>query len=118
MQINIKINGNIYQIDVYDNKTAKEVIEYLPDHLVMEDLHNNEKYASLNKGFPTDLEKVKKIHKGDVMLYGSDTLVIFYKDFETTCSYTPIGRMIELGNLEEVVGSGKIEVQFEIKKDH
>jgi len=82
----------------------------------MNDLHNNEKYASLNREFTTKAEKVDNIYKGVVMLYGSDTIVIFYKDFETTYSYTPVGRLTAPEDLEKVVGLGQIETEFEVSK--
>lgn len=112
MEITMKINGHLYRMNVYDNQTTKEVIKHLPEELVMEDLNNNEKYASLNRNFPTNAEEVGKIYKGDVMLFGSDTLVIFYNDFETSYSYTPVGKINDPDNLKEVVGSGQIVVQF------
>lgn len=112
MEMTIKINGHPYRINVYDNQTTEEVIKHLPEELVMEDLNNNEKYASLNINFPTNAEEIEKIYKGDVMLYESNTLVIFYKDFETSYSYTPVGKIDDPDNLKEVVGSGQIVVQF------
>jgi hypothetical protein len=44
------------------------------------------------------------------MLYGNDCLVIFYKSFNTTYSYTKIGHIDDLPNL----GNGSINVKFEI----
>lgn len=78
----------------------------------MQDFNQNEKYYNLSSSLPTDEYNVGKIKKGDVMLYGADTLVIFYKDFDTSYQYTKIG-LIE--NLDEDNFTNKNEVQVHIK---
>ena len=46
------------------------------------------------------------------MLYGSDCIVLFYKDFPTSYRYTRLGRMEHPENLEALVGEGDITVTF------
>ena len=65
----------------------------------MEELNGNEKYKYLDNKFTTDSKVPEIINKGDVMLYGNNCLVIFYKTFTTTYSYTKIGH---INNLEEI----------------
>ena len=43
------------------------------------------------------------------MLYGNNCLVIFYKSFDTSYSYTKIGHIDNLDNL----GNGSITAKFE-----
>ena len=43
------------------------------------------------------------------MLYGNNCLVILYKSFDTSYSYTRIGHIDDLPNL----GNGNITVKFE-----
>ena len=103
------INKKEYIINLEDNETVKSFISSLPQELEMSELNGNEKYVYSDKSLPTDSENIKKINKGDVMLYGNNCLVIFYKSFNTSYSYTKIGHIDNLPDL----GNGNIKVTFE-----
>ena len=72
-------------------------------------MNDNEKYVYLDTKLPTDPENPKRINAGDVMLYGDKCLVIFYKSFDTSYSYTKIGHIDNLPDL----GNVSITVKFE-----
>ena len=103
------INGKEYIINLEDNETAKSFAALLPQELNMSELNGNEKYIYLNTTLPTNSSKQKRINAGDVMLYGDNCLVIFYKSFDTSYSYTKIGHIDNLPNL----GNDSISVKFE-----
>ena len=96
----ITINNKEYEIILEDNPTTNKLMELLPIDIKMSDLNENEKYVYLNDTFPTDEKPVKDINKGDVMLYGDNCLVIFYKSFKTSYSYTRIGHIKDLEDLK------------------
>jgi hypothetical protein len=48
------------------------------------------------------------------MMYGASTLVLFYKSFRTTYSYTNIGHVDDPTGLEAALGSGDIDVTFQL----
>ncbi|WP_214835659.1 cyclophilin-like fold protein [Exiguobacterium sp. s36] len=95
------------------NPTAEALQARLPLTLSMQDLHQNEKYFYFNEPFPTNPERVGSIRAGDVMLYGDDCLVLFYKDVETSYAYTRIGRVEDFATLEPLFGSGTVELTFQ-----
>ena len=77
------------------------------------DLHSNEKYYYLSKTLPTDASRPNMIHSGDLMLYSNNCIVLFYKDFSTSYSYTPLGRITDTKGLENAVGKSSVRITFE-----
>ena len=48
------------------------------------------------------------------MLYGDSCLVVFYKSFDTSYTYTKIGRMDDTSGLSDTLGTGGVTVTFEM----
>lgn len=109
----INVGGQQFQATLYDNETAQEFMKRLPMTINMEELHGNEKYYYLQEGLPTNVENIGRIQTGDIMLFGSDCLVLFYDDFSTSYSYTRIGHIEDEGVLADALGNGTIEVALE-----
>lgn len=99
----IKINDIEYNVELEDNNTSKELFELLPLDFTMEELNGNEKYVYLDSKLSTDAYYPNYIKAGDIMLYGDNCLVIFYKSFETKYSYTKIGHIDNLPELKESI---------------
>jgi hypothetical protein len=81
----------------------------------MVELNGNEKYADLSRRLPTAASNPGTIQNGDLMLYGSSTLVLFYKTFSTSYSYTKLGRIDDVAGLAAALGAGDVEVRFELE---
>ena len=107
--VKVTINGKQYTIQLEDNETADSFVNLLPQEFNMSELNGNEKYIYLDTTLPTNSSNPKHINSGDVMLYGNNCLVIFYKSFDTSYSYTIIGHIDNLDNL----GNGNITAKFE-----
>ena len=107
--IKVNINGKIYNANLEDNETVKEFLKILPQEFKMTELNGNEKYVYMNTTLPTSAINPKHINKGDIMLYGNNCLVIFYESFTTNYSYTKIGHIDNLDELD----SNDVIVKFE-----
>lgn len=111
----ITIKNKKYEAILYDNSTTKELIKKFPITITMSDLNGNEKYYNFSKSFSTSSENVANINKGDIMLFGDNCLVIFYKSFSTRYRYTKLGYIKNLEDLENSLGKGDIEITFIFK---
>lgn len=108
----VKINGETFIIQWDESETSKSFQKELPRSFTMKELNGNEKYVYMNHSFPSRPRAVKQIHKGDVMLYVDKCLVIFYKDFTTTYSYTRLGCLQNADALDQVADQKEITAQF------
>ena len=107
--IKVIVNGKTYNAKIEENETAQSFVNMLPLELNMSELNGNEKYIYLDKTLPTNSYNPKHIVVGDIMLYGNDCLVVFYRSFDTSYSYTKIGH---IENFEDL-GGKNIVVKFE-----
>lgn len=86
----------------------------LPMELTMIELNGNEKYYQMPNRLPANSQHVRTIKPGDLMLYGSDTLVLFYESFTTPYSYTRLGYIEDVSGLANALGSGSVQVTFSL----
>ena len=115
-KINVKIGNKTFTATLADNATSKAFVAQLPLAINMLELNNNEKYADLPTTLPTNASVPSSIQVGDLMLYGSRTLVLFYKGFSTSYSYTKIGKIDDIIGLQAAPGAGEVKVSFEVKE--
>jgi len=111
-KITIQVNDTVFNATLADNATAAAFAARLPMSLRMADLNANEKFVDLPTSLPTRASTPSTIRAGDLMLYGSRTVVLFYKTFRTTYSYTPIGHIDNPGGLQDALGQKDVIVTF------
>lgn len=109
-QITLRINGKDFSAKLYQTETTRNIMQKLPLSITMDELNGNEKFYYFSESFPTQTERVSSIHAGDLKLYGSSCLVLFYESFFTSYSYTSLGYVENPGDLAEVLGTGSVHV--------
>jgi hypothetical protein len=114
-KVRIKIGSSTFTATLFGNATATAFKAMLPMIIKMTELNENEKYFSLSNNLPTNASNPGTIHTGDLMMYGSNTLVLFYETFSTSYSYTKIGHIDDTSGLVSAVGSGNVTVTFEVQ---
>lgn len=106
------INERRFAIILTDSNTARAFAAQLPLTLHMEELNGNEKHAKLPTSLPANASRPGIIRNGDLMLYGTDTLVVFYSTFNSMYSYTRIGRVDDTASLAQALGPGTARITF------
>ena len=105
------VGDKTFKVRLENNRTAQAVKDQLPLDLTMTELNGNEKYYYYS-ALPSDPQNVGKVHAGDVMLFQNNTLVIFYKSFETDDAYTRIGTIEDADGLAAALGAGDVDVRW------
>ena len=111
--IKITVNGASFNVTLAGNATAQAFAAMLPVTLEMDELNGNEKYHYLDTSLPAASRTVDTIHAGDLMLYGSSCVVLFYETFASGYSYTRIGKVDNPDGLATALGRGSVSVTFE-----
>ena len=112
-KIKITVNAQIFTATLLDNQAAKAFREMLPMTINMTELNGNEKYFDLPSSLPTNAVKGNNIKVGDLSLYGNNVLVLFYKSFTTSYSYTKLGHVDNPDALAAALGNGNVVITFE-----
>lgn len=111
-EITIRVNGKVFPAKLYQTETTKSIMQKLPLSITMNELNGNEKYYYFSESFPTESGRVSEIHAGDLKLYGSSCLVLFYESFSTSYSYTSLGYVENPDGLAEALGTGNVHVDI------
>ncbi|CAM4137792.1 Cyclophilin-like domain-containing protein [Bordetella tumbae] len=106
------VDEHRFAITLADTEAARAFAMMLPLSIDMADLNNNEKHADLKQALPTNSKRPGTIRNGDLMLYGSRTLVVFYLTFNTPYSYTRLGRVDDPAGLAQALGGGSVRIEF------
>ena len=111
--ITVRVGDYSFSVTLEDNATARAFTALLPMTVTMNEMNGNEKYHYLSENLPTDSYRPGTIRNGDLMLYGSSCVVLFYETFSSSYSYTHIGRLDNPSGLASALGRGNVTVTFE-----
>jgi hypothetical protein len=114
-KIKITVNSQTFTATLLDNNSAKAFKDMLPMTVEMIELNRNEKYVRLPENLPTNASNPGTIRSGDLMLYCSNTVVLFYEGLNTSYSYTRLGKIDDPTGLVNALGAGNVTVTFEME---
>ena len=112
-KMKITIGSAVFTATLYDNPSVTAMKTRLPFTINMEDLNANEKFYYFSSNLPTSAAVGGNIQVGDLMLYGNNCLVLFYKGFNTSYTYTRLGKIDDVVGLVSALGSGNATIKFE-----
>ena len=115
-KLKLTVGAKTFTATLLGNATATALKDMLPMKMEMIELNRNEKYVGLPKSLPAKASNPGTIQAGDLMLYGSNTLVLFYATFSTSYTYTKIGRIDDVSGLATALGTGNATVTFELEQ--
>lgn len=95
-----------------DTEAARVFAAGLPMTLDMTDLNGNEKKFDLATELPSNPSRPGTIRNGDLMLWGTRTVVVFYLSFDSPYAYTRLGRVDDPNGLAQALGRNSVRVEF------
>ncbi len=114
IKINLKLNNKTFSATLNDNETVRQLISKFPMSIQMSDLHSNEKYKYLDSSLTTNSSTPRTINAGDIKLYGDNCLVIFYKSFSNSYSYTDLGKIDNVSEFVSELNQENVTITFEL----
>lgn len=81
--------------------------------VTMGKLNGNEKYFFREESLPANTQRPGQIHTSDLMLCGSDCLVLFYESFSSSHPYTTPGQINDPDGLSFALVRDSVEVTFQ-----
>ena len=109
--VNVTVNGKDFEAEIGGTEAAEQFLALFPLTMEMGELNGNEKYFYLDTTLSSQPASPDEIKCGDIMLFGTDCVVVFYKTFSTSYAYTRLGRINPEG-LEEAARNGSARVVF------
>lgn len=113
----IKIGDSSFAATLEDSEAGNAFAALLPMTITMTEMNGNEKYYNLSDNLPTEGYRPGTIRNGDLMLYGSNCVVLFYETFTSSYSYTRLGKVTNPEGLAAAMGRGNVTVTFEVNNN-
>lgn len=113
----ITVGNASFTATLEDNEAGNAFAALLPMTITMSEMNGNEKYYYLSSDLPTEGYRPGTIRNGDLMLYGSNCVVLFYETFTSSYSYTRLGKVTNPERLAATLGRGSVTVTFEVSNN-
>lgn len=103
-----------FEVELAPDAAGEAFAAMFPFEMPMTDLNHNEKYFYTVARIPRKEYLPGHIECGDIMLWGSDCIVLFYKSFNNPFPYTRLGKITDSRGLAELLaGKENVKVRFE-----
>lgn len=114
--ITITVGDSTFQAKLYDNETARALLAQFPLRINMSELNGKEKFYNLPENLPSTVtEQPSTIQAGEIMLWSSNVLVLFYNTFPNSYGgYVKLGYVEDVTGLADALGSGDVQVTFAV----
>lgn len=113
-QIILSFNGHTYTATLADNPSAEAFAELLqngPLTVSTHDYGSFEKVGALGTDLPRSDEQITT-SAGDIILYQGNQITVYYA--QNTWNFTRLGRIDDPSGLREALGSGDVEITFQL----
>jgi hypothetical protein len=112
----ITVGNASFSAKLYDNETTRALLAKFPLSLNMTELNGKEKYYHLPEDLPSpSTEKPVTINAGEIMVWSSNNLVLFYNTFPNSYGgYVRLGYVEDVTGLANSLGSGSVQVTFAV----
>lgn len=117
-KMKITIGPAIFTATLNNNTTVKAFRAMLPLTINMRELNGNEKFYYFSTILPTNALKAGSIEAGDLLLYENNCLVLFYKGFNSSYTYTELGHIDNTSGLVAALGAGNATIKFELEQNY
>ena len=113
--VTIQVGSKTFTAAMYDNASARTIVQQMPFTLEMDDYASQEKVTGLTFPLPSASTEVPAtINAGDIYLWSGNNLVLFYTTFSNSYSYVPVGYIEDVTGLKDALGDGSVVVAFRI----
>lgn len=114
-KLKITVGAASFGATLENNATAAAFRLLLPVTITMSEMNGNEKYYYLSGSLPSTASAPETVRTGDLMLYGSSCVVLFYETFPTPYRYSRLGRVDNPAGLAAALGAGSVTVTIELQ---
>ena len=113
-KMDIQVGDTNFTATLEDNQAVRELLSILSEGPLVLELDD---YSGFEKVGPLGFELTRSdsqttTTRGDIVLYNGSNIVIFYES--NSWSYTRLGKIDDLTNLEEALGSGSVTITLSI----
>lgn len=112
-KLRITIGSTVFTATLNDSEAAQAFLEMLPLTVNMSEMGGYEKYHWLPESLPGSASNPGTTYEGDLMIYSSSCLVLFYTTRSTSYNYIRLGRIDNTSGLRQALGTGNVQVQFD-----